>query len=123
MDQDKYLKAKWTPTPQEPEGAFLENRVRIHSWVSGQWAEKMNTEYGPFDPKGDILPYAPKDMGDAVDGTSRAPLTTDLVAFVVWLRENSDFFSGPNLDQHFPSANDPSFHEVLSHLALLYTEE
>jgi hypothetical protein len=49
------------------------------------------------------------------------PLTTDLVAFVIWLRKNSDFFSGPNLDIHFPQADSPEFTDVLGQLAVIYT--
>ena len=51
------------------------------------------------------------------------PLTTDLVTFVIWLRHNSDFFSGPDLDFHFPWEYDPVFTDVLADLALVYTGE
>jgi hypothetical protein len=139
VDQDKdrdqkYLEVKWTAVPQESRESFLENRRRIEKWIAPQWSEKMNLEYGITGTEG---AYTPEHMyndpelvmqaqergeEEPVD-VNRAPLTTDMVQFVVWLRENTDFFSGPDLDIKFPRADDPKFHEVLAHLALLYTEE
>lgn len=129
--EKRFLEAKWSPRPQPTKEEMLANRDRIRKMIAPQWAEKMNLEYGPFDPKYGVKEYTPEDMyADPMmkgnigeDERNRAPLTTDLVAFVVWLRENTDFFGGPNLDIHFPKATDPQFYEVLAQNALLYTEE
>jgi hypothetical protein len=51
------------------------------------------------------------------------PLTIDLVTFVMWLRDSSDFFSGPELTFHFPKVDEESFNRVLADLALQYTGE
>ena len=51
------------------------------------------------------------------------PMATDLVQFVMWLRDSTDFFSGPDLDLHYPKADSPEFTEVLAQLALEYTGE
>lgn len=52
-----------------------------------------------------------------------APFATDLVAFVMWLREDTDYFSGPDLDIAFPKVSDPDFYEVLADNAIIYTGE
>lgn len=61
------------------------------------------------------------------DPNSRAhdltPLATDLVQFVMWLREDTDYFSGPDLDISFPKVSDPDFYEVLADNAIIYTGE
>jgi hypothetical protein len=128
MEQDtKYLQLKWTPMPRETKEAYKARREEAIKVVAPQWAEKMNVTYGPFDPEvDDIRGYEAKDFMESMgmgEVEPRAPLTTDLVTFVLWLREHTDFFSGPNLDLHYPQATDPAFHETLAQLALLYTEE
>ena len=57
---------------------------------------------------------------DDLDG---APMTLDLVRFVIWMRVNTDYFGGPNLDIEFPEATSFEFLEVLVQNALLYTGE
>jgi hypothetical protein len=58
-----------------------------------------------------------------VEDRDEAPLAIDLVRFVLWLRNNTDFFSGPDLDVNFPHHHDPNFYEVLGENALTYTGE
>lgn len=91
-------------------------------------AEKVTYEAGCREQAGELgLSYekvfdektanTPKDLHDLM------PLSIDLVQFVLWLRDSSDFFGGPNLDQHYPKATDPGFYEVLADLAITYTGE
>jgi hypothetical protein len=80
-------------------------------------AELYNLEYG-LKPGRDKGAYTPETVTD-----DEVPLTMDLVTFVMWLRHNSDFFSGPDLNQHHPKFDDPQFAEVLADLALDYTGE
>jgi hypothetical protein len=74
-----------------------------------------NEEYGVT---GTEHEYKPEDID--IDSV---PLTRDLVQFVYWLRKHTDFFSGPNLDMHFPDVNNPDFDDVLGDLAIIYTGE
>lgn len=62
--------------------------------------------------------YKPEDIDP-----DQVPLAIDLTEFVLWLRHNSDFFSGPNLDIHYPEHNSPDFTDVLGELAIIYTGE
>jgi hypothetical protein len=125
----EFLETKWTPRPMETMEQVKEERLRVVKLIAPQWAEKMNISYGLLDDP--EHQYKPEDLYkdpqlEALhpgQDNNRAPLTTDLVMFVMDLRENTDFFNGPNLDQHFPEADDPDFYEVLVQNALLYTEE
>src|SRR5450756_2032313 len=85
-------------------------------------AADLNVEYGY--PDGTTVSargyrgYKPEDIDpDSI------PLSIDLIQFVLWLRHNSDFFSGPNLDIHYPEYNSPEFTDVLGELAIIYTGE
>ena len=62
-------------------------------------------------------------LAGATEDIDQVPLSIDLVAFVIWLRETTDFFSGPDLDLHYPKADDVSFTSVLADHALAYTGE
>lgn len=123
-----YLRAKWAPHPMESKENHIVERERLIKLIAPQWAEKMNEEYGLH---GLDSAYLPQDMAhdeqlEALhpgEDNNRAPLTTDLFTFVYWLRKNTDFFSGPDLNCTFPDADSPEFYEVLAQNALLYTEE
>ena len=78
--------------------------------------EKYNVEYGPFfDPE----------QAYTVEGfdLDQLPLSIDLVQFVMWLRKDTDFFSGPDLNLHYPKWDSKEFAEVLAELVLEYTGE
>lgn len=129
-----FRQAKWKPishTSAENDAAFEEHkkfRKEVEDLIAPQWAEKMNETYGLY---GDPTAYTANDMVHDEqleelhpgEDNNRAPLTTDLVQFVMYLRKNTDFFSGPNLDIKYPEASDPEFYEALIVNALLYTEE
>jgi hypothetical protein len=101
---------------------YLDCREQATKALGSEWADRMNKDYGPF--SGEIRGYTPEDMLDKeVEGQNRAPLATDLVTFVIWLRKHTDFFSGPELNLHYPEATSPEFLEVLALNALIYTGE
>jgi len=72
----------------------------------------------PLDPA--QQPWA-TDAADNIE--NNCPLAIDLMAWTLWLRDSTDFFSGPNLDLQFPNYNDASFTRTLASNALHYTGE
>lgn len=131
-----FVEAKWTPRPLETADEFEGRQKRMLELISPQWAEHMNLEYG-YKP-GDEFFASTQDDGSPTPGTENqkvrayrpedmseddAPLALVLLSFVHYLRKNTDFFSGPDLDCHFPDADSPEFYEVLAVEALQYTGE
>lgn len=98
QDQDYAVHEYMLPDPK-----YLERRNLALKTIEGEWIK--DPDRGSFDVQ------------------DSAPLAVDLVTWTIWLRENTDFFSGPDLDLHYPKGDTPEFLGVLAQNALIYTGE
>ena len=92
-----------TEPAAQSDSDYWEHRQRAIQAIKEEWSEERGYS-GPFD-------------------EDYAPLAIDLVTWTIWLRSNTDFFSGPDLDLHYPKADSPEFLGVLAQNALIYTGE